>query len=34
MIASGEIEPIGIKGQRRFDRDAIFAYVRSNVGKK
>lgn len=34
MIASGEIEPIWIKGQRRFDREAIFAYVRSNVGKK
>jgi hypothetical protein len=27
-------EPIWIKGQRRFDRDAIFAHVRSNVGRK
>ena len=34
IIHQGEIEPIWIRGQRRFDPDAIDAYCRRQVGSK
>lgn len=34
LISTGEIKPIRIKGQRRFDRDAIDAYIRRCAEKR
>lgn len=34
LISTGEIKPIRVKGQRRFDRDAIEAYIRRCAEKR
>ena len=32
LIAEGQLNPIWVRGQRRFTRKAIDAYIRNNVG--